>query len=1010
MRNLTELSLRHRALVWYFIIVFTIGGVFAYNALGRMEDPAFTIRQMVVTAVWPGATAEEMQEQVTDKLERRFQDTPGLKDIKSETRAGQTIIYLQLRSDIDDSLIRPTWRDVRNFGEDIKSDLPDGVYGPYYNDRFDDVYGSIYAITGADYSYEELRAMAETARRRILTVPSVQKVILLGVQPERIYVEISLARLAQLGIPPTAITNALHTQDSMTTSGTVETETDTVQLRASGVFESLEDIRALPIAANGNVFRLGDIATVERRTATPPEPMMFYNGAPAIGIAVSMEDGGNILALGSNLAALTDEIRQDLPLGMELNEVSNQPAVVQHSIHDFVETLALAIIIVLAVSFLSLGFRTGLVVAGCIPLVLAGTFVAMYMLGIDLHKVSLGALIIALGLLVDDAIIAVEMMSVQLERGMERFDAACYAFTQTAKPMLTGTLITCAGFIPVAFSKGMASEFCRSLFPVIGIALVLSWIVSVMVAPLFGYYLIRVKKGAEAAHDPYQSRFYQLFRRVLTLFLSHRAAVLIGTVLLFAASIAAFPHIKQTFFPPSLRPEILVELTLPQGASIAATEREAKVLSAILDAHSDKIANYAAYVGRTSPRFVLPVNVKADADNRAQFVITANGTEEREELAALIAEAQLNELSSVRVATQYIQTGPPADFPVMLRVSASSTDEVRRIAEQVAAIAADDPATANIHLDWTEKSKAVQIDFDKAKLKLYGISARDVKQMLYTELTGAQAAEFYTGDRTIGIVLRLADEDRTNLERLGELPIATSGGYVPLAQIAHLSYAAEDGLIKRRNLLPTIMVQGEVVRGEGNDVTQRIYRATEELRAALPAGASITPAGALEDSAEAMGYLVQPVPAMIFIIMTLLMLQVGTMGKMALTLLTAPLGLIGVALAMLLTDSALGFVAYLGVLALFGMIIRNSVILIDQIKKHEEAGEKPLDAIIDSAVLRFRPIMLTAAAAILGMLPLMRSVFWGPMAVAIAGGLIVATVLTLLVLPVMYAVAYRVKN
>ena len=1010
MRNLTELSLRHRALVWYFIIVFTIGGVFAYNALGRMEDPAFTIRQMVVSAAWPGATAEEMQEQVTDKLERRFQDTPGLKDIKSETRAGQTIIYIQLRSDIDDSLIRPTWRDVRNFGEDIKSDLPDGVYGPYYNDRFDDVYGSIYAITGADYSYEELRAMAETARRRILTVPSVQKVILLGVQPERIYVEISLARLAQLGIPPTAITNALHTQDSMTTSGTVETETDTVQLRASGVFESLEDIRALPIAANGNVFRLGDIATVERRTATPPEPMMFYNGAPAIGIAVSMEDGGNILALGSNLAALTDEIRQDLPLGMELNEVSNQPAVVQHSIHDFVETLALAIIIVLAVSFLSLGFRTGLVVAGCIPLVLAGTFVAMYMLGIDLHKVSLGALIIALGLLVDDAIIAVEMMSVQLERGMERFDAACYAFTQTAKPMLTGTLITCAGFIPVAFSKGMASEFCRSLFPVIGIALVLSWIVSVMVAPLFGYYLIRVKKGAEVAHDPYQSRFYQLFRRVLTLFLSHRAAVLIGTVLLFTGSIAAFPHIKQTFFPPSLRPELLVELTLPQGASIAATEREAKVLSNILDAHSDKIANYAAYVGRTSPRFVLPVNVKSDADNRAHFVITAKGTEEREQLAAIIAAAHADELSGVRVATQYIQTGPPADFPVMLRVSSSTTDEVRRIAEQVAAIAADDPATTNIHLDWTEKSKVVQIDFDKAKLKLYGISARDVKQMLYTELTGAQAAEFYTGDRTIGIVLRLTDADRTNLERLGELPIATQGGYVPLAQIAHLSYAAEDGLIKRRNLLPTIMVQGDVVRGEGNDATQRIYRATEELRASLPAGASITPAGALEDSAEAMRYLVQPVPAMVFIIMTLLMLQVGTMGKMALTLLTAPLGLIGVALAMLLTDSALGFVAYLGVLALFGMIIRNSVILIDQIKKHEDAGEKPLDAIIDSAVLRFRPIMLTAAAAILGMLPLMRSVFWGPMAVAIAGGLIVATALTLLVLPVMYAVAYRVKG
>ena len=1010
MRNLTELSLRHRALVWYFIIVFTIGGIVSYNALGRMEDPAFTIRQMVVTAAWPGATAEEMQEQVTDKLERRFQDTPGLKNIDSETRPGQTIIYIQLRSDIDDALIRPTWRDVRNFGEDVKKDLPDGVYGPYYNDRFDDVYGSIYAVTGADYSYEELRQMAENARRRILTVPSVQKVILLGEQPERIYVEIALDKLAQLGIPPTAIMDALRGQDTMTSGGSIETETDTVQLRASGVFESLEDIRALPIAANGNVFRLGDIATVERRTATPPEPMMFYNGAPAIGIAVSMEDGGNILKLGSDLKDLAAEIRSDLPLGAELHEVSNQPAVVQYSIHDFVETLILAIIIVLAVSFLSLGFRTGLVVAGCIPLVLAGTFVGMYILGIDLHKVSLGALIIALGLLVDDAIIAVEMMSVQLERGMGRFDAACYAFTQTAKPMLTGTLITCAGFIPVAFSKGMASEFCRTLFPVIGIALVLSWIVSVMVAPLFGYYLIRVKKADEGTHDPYASPFYRLFRRVLTLFLAHRAAVLVGTVLLFAASLAAFPHIKQTFFPPSLRPELLVELTLPQGASITATEREAERLSALLAAHSDKIESYAYYVGQSTPRFVLPVNIKASADNRAQFVITASGTEEREQLAALINEARSDELSGVRVATQYIQTGPPADFPIMLRVSAPTTDEVRHVAEQVATIAADDPAAANIHLNWTEKSKTVHIDLDKEKLKLYGLSAKAVKQMLYTELTGSQAAEFYTGDRTIGITLRLADVDRTNLERLGELPIATPGGSIPLAQIAHLSYAAEDGLIKRRNLRPTIMVQGDAAAGEGNDAAQRIYAATKELRANLPAGTSITPAGSLEDSTEAMGYLMQPVPAMVFIIMTLLMLQVGTMGKMALTLLTAPMGLIGVALAMLLTNSAMGFVAYLGVLALFGMIIRNSVILIDQIKKHEEAGEKPMDAIIDSAVLRFRPIMLTAAAAILGMLPLMRSVFWGPMAVAIAGGLIVATVLTLLVLPVMYAVAYHVKE
>jgi len=1010
MRNLTELSLRHRALVWYFIIVFAVGGIFAYNALGRMEDPAFTIRQMVISAAWPGASAEEMQEQVTDKLERRFQDTPGLKQIHSETRAGQTTIYVQLRDDVDASEIRPTWRDVRNFGEDVKRDLPAGVYGPFYNDRFDDVYGSVYAITGADYSGEELRSMAEDARRRILAVPSVQKVELIGVQSERVYVEIALERLAQLGIPPTAITDALAAQDAMATSGSIETESDTVQLRASGVFENIEDIRALPIAANGKVFRLGDIASVERKAVDPPEPQMLYNGAPAVGIAVSMEAGGNILALGENLKELTAAIQQDLPLGAQLHEVSNQPAVVQHSIHDFVETLALAILIVLAVSFLSLGLRTGLVVAGCIPLVLAGTFVAMYMLGIDLHKVSLGALIISLGLLVDDAIIAVEMMSVQLERGMGRFDAACYAFTQTAKPMLTGTLITCAGFIPVAFSKGMASEFCAALFPVIGIALVLSWVVSVMVAPLFGYYLIRVKKVEEGVHDPYTSPFYRLFRRVLTTFLAHRAAVLVGTVLLFAVSLAAFPHIKQTFFPPSLRPELLVRLTLPQGASMQATAAEADRLADLLAAHSDKIQNYAAYIGRSTPRFVLTVDPKADAANSAQFVITANDTAAREELAAVIAAARSDELSGVRVSTQYIQTGPPADFPIMLRVSAPTTDEVRRVAEEVAAITAADPAATNVHLDWTEKSKTVRIDFDKDKLKLYGISAKAVKQMLYTELTGAQAAEFYTGDRNIGIVLRLVGRDRTNIERLGELPIATAGGSVPLAQIAHLSYGAEDGFIKRHNLRPSIMVQAEVREGEGNDAALRIYKATEELRRSLPAGTTMETAGALADSADSIGYLMQPLPAMIFIIMTLLMLQLGSMGKMTLTLLTAPMGLIGVAFAMLLTDSALGFVAYLGVLALFGMIIRNSVILIDQIKKHEEAGEQPMDAIIDSAVLRFRPIMLTAAAAILGMLPLMRSIFWGPMAVAIAGGLIVATVLTLLVLPVMYAVAYRVKN
>ena len=1011
MRNLTEVSLNNRILIWYFIAVVALGGIVAYFKLGRMEDPQFTIRQMVITAAWPGATAEEMQEQVTDKLEKRLQDTPHLKNIKSENRPGQTVIYVGLDNDIPKEDIRPVWRDVRNFCEDVKRNLPEGVYGPYYNDRFDDVYGTIYAVTGEGYSYEELRRYAEKTRRLLLNCDSVQKVELIGEQPEKVYVEIDAPKLAELGLSPEEIGAALKKQNVMTAAAMVDTNSSNVYLRLNGKYDDVQAIAETPISVNGRSFRLGDIARVTRKYADPAEAKMFFNGQPAIGIAVSMEVGGNILKLGEELKNTVTAVQQDLPAGMEIQQVANQAEVVKSSIDEFVETLLIAIAIVLGVSFLSLGVRTGMVVACCIPLVLCGVFVFMYMAGIDLHKVSLGALIIALGLLVDDAIIAVEMMSVKLEAGLNRTEAACYAFNATAKPMLTGTLITCSGFIPVAFAKGMASEFCQALFPVIGVALVLSWIVSVMVAPLLGTYMIKVTPHAEQerAGASYQDKFYAVFRKLLEVFLAYRKTVLGATAAIFILSLVMMPHIRQEFFPSSTRPEIILTMKLPEGSSKAATQQAADRMAAFLQRHEDLLDNYSYYVGKYVPRFVLTVDPKAAADNVSQFVMVTKDVKSREKLAAALKEATVDEFADVQTKLQYIQTGPPEDYPVMLRVTGYSMEQVKELAHKVEAIVAADSNNYNVNLDWDDKSKVVKIELDKDKLRAMGLNVQAVKQMIYTEITGAAAAQFYTGDRTLDITLRLAVQDRDDLSELGKLPIYMgSAGYVTLEQIGKISYGAEEGFIKRYNLMPAIMVQADIKSGTANDATKKAFEATKELRKDLPLGYNIEAAGALSDSADSLHYLMQPVPAMIFVIMTLLMFQLGSIKQMLLTLLTAPLGLIGVVWGMLITDSVMGFVAELGILALFGMIIRNSVILIDQIKQHIAAGETPYDAVVDSAVLRFRPIMLTAAAAILGMLPLMASTFWGPMAVVIASGLLVATILTLLVLPAMYAVAYKI--
>lgn len=1010
--NLTEIALRNKSLVYYFVFVVFVMGFWSYFKLGRMEDPDFVIRQMIVSTAWPGATARQVEEQVTDKIEKKLQDTPGLDYLKSYSRPGLSVVYVTLREDIKSEKIRPTWLEARNLVGDMRGDLPEGVSGPFFNDRFDDVFGSIYALTGDGFTYEELRREAEKVRRVLLGVDSVRKAELVGEQTEKIYVEIEHSKLAQLGIDPNLIAASIKTQNAVTPSGMVETASDNVYLRVSGKLGDLDALRDLPIRAGDRTFRLGDIAQISRKYAEPADPKMFFNGQPAIGVAVSMEEGGNILTLGENLGRAVESVRRELPLGLEIWQVSDQPKVVEASISDFVNSLREAVVIVLFVSFLSLGLRTGMVVALCIPLVIAGVFLAMEILGIDLHKVSLGALIISLGLLVDDAIIAVEMMAVKLEEGYERFQAACYAYTVTAIPMLTGTLITCAGFIPVGFSKGMAAEFTKALFPVIVLALLISWTVSVIVAPLFGYKLIRAQQTAgEVRKKTYDGRFYTGFRKALVWCLRHRAAVLGATLGCFSLAVFGLHFVKQDFFPPSVRPEIIVELTLPEGASMQATEAEAKRLATLLDA-AEGVQNYSYYVGKGAPRFVLTTEPVLPADNYAQFVVVAEDVPARIALAARLETAFAEDFANVRGNLKLIQTGPPAPYPVMLRVSGYEIEQVRQIASDVAQIVAQHPHTRQTNFDWNEKNKVVRLDVDQEKLRALGVSGQTLALTLQTQLSGAKVAEFYDRDRTVDITLRIGSDARYRLDKIEELPVyLPSGVSVPLAQIAKVRYDGEEGLVWRRDLKPTITVRAGISPDvTANDVASQIYADTKALRDALPPGYSIEPDGAIENSAKAMQFMLAPVPAMLLAIATLLMFQFKRVSLVFLTVLTAPLGVIGVTLGMLLGDQPMGFVAQLGVLALSGMIIRNSVILIEQIEKHLAAGEAHWTAVIDAAIMRFRPIMLTALTSILGMVPLMGSNFWGPMAVAIAGGLFVATALTLLVLPTMYAAWFKVKE
>jgi multidrug efflux pump len=1007
--NLAEWALNHKQLIYFFALLIILMGVYSYQNLGRMEFPDFVIRQMVVSVAWPGASAREVEEQVTDKIEKKLQDTPGLDYLQSYSQPGQSVIYINLKADTSEKDIRPIWMEVRNMVNDIKDTLPGGVVGPYFNDRFDDVFGSIYALTGNDYSYEQKRVQAERIRRILLGVENVKKVDLIGVQPEKIYIEMDNNKLAQLGVDPNVFSYALKTQNAMTPSGMMATRTDNVYVRVTGTFENLESIRNLPVRINDSIIRLGDVAKVKRDYEDPPEPKMYFNGSPAIGIAVSMDKGGNILTLGKNLQSTLEQIKRDLPIGLSIHQVSDQPAVVKDSINEFVETLIIAVLIVLAVSFLSLGIRTGLVVALCIPLVILAVFIGMKFIGIDLQNISLGALIIALSLLVDDAIIAVEMMTVKLEQGWDRFKAACFAYTVTAFPMLTGTLITCAGFIPVGFSKGSASEMVGSIFQVVTLALLISWLASVTVTPLLGYSLIKVKPKADQ-RDVYDTLFYQKFQRFLSWCLNRRKLVLGLTLGIFIFSIFLMNFVKQEFFPSSSRPEVIVDMTLPEGASFQATEREAKRLEKFLKG-APEIKNYSLYVGEGAPRFVLTADPVLPSNNFAQFLIVTKGFKERTALSQKLEKLFDEKFTSVRGHVKVLQMGPPSSYPVELRVSGYDVNKVRSIAQRMRTIMAANPNLGNIILQWEQKSKVMRLEVDSEKARLLGIDRQSLAMALHSQLSGVAVGEFREKDKTINIVSRIDSQNRNNLARLRDLTISLGNGRsVPLDQIAKISYEAEDGLIWRRDLKPTLTVQAEARPGiTGNDATNQVYDSLSKLRASLPAGYRIDIGGALEQSHMAMGYLAPTIPMMLVAILILLMFQLQSISKMVITVLTAPLGMIGAILALLLTGSAMGFVAILGMLALSGIIIRNSVILIDQIEKQLEAGDSGWDAIINAATHRFRPIMLTAAAAILGMIPLMTSKFWGPMATAIAGGLLVATILTLIVLPTMYAAWFKIK-
>ena len=1016
--NLADWALRHKSIIYYFIAVLLTFGIFSFTHMGRMEDPDFTMRTMVVGVSWPGASPQQMSDQITDKLEEKLRDLPGVDYTKSFTDGSKSVIYINLKEDLPSNKIRPAWEEARNMINDEWKSLPSGVQGPSINDRFDDVYGTIYALSGDEFSYEEKRQQAENLKRQLLSVPNVKKITLIGVQEKSLDVTINKDKLASYQVSTQQLLTALKQQSAMVPAGMVNTDTNNVYLRINGVFDSVDAVKNMPIRINNQTIRLGDIADVTMTYKDPSSPQFYYEGKPAIGIAISMDAGANNIEFGKAIDTKLKELKTTIPAGLSLDQVSNQPHIVKESIGDFSQSLFEAIAIVLLVSFASLGIRTGIVVALTIPVVVSTTFVLMYENGIYLHKVSLGALILALGLLVDDAIIVVEMMSVKLEEGFNHWRAATFAYESTAFPMLSGTLITCAGFLPLALAEGMVAEFTKSLSIVVFMALILSWIASVLVSPVLGYKIIENK--AEKPESEWTRRdhimhrlktvFYARFESLLHWALGHHKAVLLLTLGAFILSLLSFPLIKQEFFPSSTRNEIIVSMQFPQSSSIDYTQNQAKSLDALLK-DNEHIDHFTTYVGEGSPRFVLTLEPELPRANFMQTIIVTKSLENRDALFKDLQDQLNDQYPSALINMQFVQIGPPSKYPVMLRVSGPDASEVKTIANDVKAKMQEDKDLHNIAFDWPDTEPVAQIHIDPDKARMLGINSYAVSLHLQSLLSGTKSGEYYEGNQTIPVTFRLSGNENHNLAALSSLPIQTgNGSYVPLSQIATISMSQEEGIIWHRNMMPTISIHANVGPGVlGNAKTKEIYNNLAEYRHDLPTGYPIDLDGSAEKSVTAVQKLLVPMPIMLFAIMTILMFQLKRIALMFMALFTAPLGLIGVVLALNITRTPLGFMAILGIIALSGMIIRNSIILLDQIEIHRAEGQSAREAIINSATLRFRPIMLTAIAAILGMIPLMGSVFWSPLAIAFSGGLLVATILTLIVLPVMYATWYKVK-
>lgn len=1008
--NLAEWAIRHKQIVYFFIIAIITGGLWSYFHLGRSEDPDFTIRQAVVTAAWPGASAQQITQQVTDPLEKKLQDTKGLDYIKSFTHDGKTVIYVNLKDSVPKEEIQTRWHEIRNLVNDEWGSLPSGVMGPYINDRFDDVYGSIYAVTGDGFSYEEKRKYAENIRRRLTGVEDVQKVELLGVQKQEIYVEMDQNKLASFGMRPSDVFAMLQQQGAMMPAGMIHTDSRNVAIRVEGLLDTVESLKELPIHVGERSFHLGDVASVTQMYADPETSLMYFNGKPAVGIAVSMATGGNNLVLGKNLEKEIEKEKAELPAGLDIEQVADQPSVVNDSIHEFTKSLLEAIVIVMAASFLSLGFWSGIVLALCIPVVVCASFIYMKWQGIDLHIVSLGTLIVSLGLLVDDAIIVIEIMQVKLEEGMDRLAAAQAAYKGCAKPMLAGTLITAAGFIPVGFAAGQTAEYVGAFFWVIASTLLLSWVASIFVSPVLGYRFIRVKAGEKKS--AFADRAYRLFYKAIAWCIRFKKTVIIGTAAIFAGTVALIPFVNQEFFPDSVRPEIILDVNLPSGASIKETK---EVMAGIADNlyGDDRVSSFSTYIGDSAPRFILLFDPLAPEDSHGQMILVARDSKVRDSLRddtlAFIAE----QYPDARAHARLITTGPPAEYPIMLRLSGRNVEDTAKFAKEAAALVSQYPGMKNVSMDWPEETPVVRLKIDQDKVRKLGGDNYSISRDLYVKLSGYKVAESYQGNQLVPISFRLEGSNAARLADLSSLPVHVgSGRYVPLGEIADISYENETSTIWRRDLHPTITIRGEAGGDKTADsVVNELYdRTLKDFREHLPDGYTLEKGGAIENSEKSVQYLAAPVPIMIFLILMILMFELDKIPLMVIAGITGPLGLIGAILSLFLTRQPMGFVSIVGMLALSGMVVRNSIILLDQIRQHLADGKKPYDAVIESAALRFRPIMLSSVTDVLGFVPLIPSPFWRPLAVSFIGGLLLATAIGLLVVPALYCWYYKVEG